>query len=228
MSDETNEMTGNTNEFQQSPDRPVWVKHLSGEDGEILDALLAAMNQDPHAGTAQGRDETRTQRMRTLLTLLDTLSEHEDDPALVQRTLDAVRAAQTRERFLTQQIEMRGSGAGGNLRQFGAIAVMLVLGVSLLLPVLDRNRAEAERVACAANLNTAHAALMGYADNHNGTLPRRKVEPGTSWWQVGRQPDREDGVFHSNSAHLYLLVEQNLLDADALACPSNPHAPVES
>lgn len=215
----------------RSPDRPVWVKHLSEEDARVLDALLGAMNQDEQAGLAQERDANRTARLRSLLTLLDALPEAEDDPQRVQRTLDAVRAAQQRERFAPPQWEPGAVALAPGVawRQIAAIAAVVIVGFSLLLPVLDRNRAEAQRIACAANLQTAGQAFGIYAAENDGVLPRGRVKPGSLWWLVGEaigdESDNDSPIVRSNSAHLYLLV-RNGLDPDVLACPTNPHAPI--
>ena len=215
-----------SNQPGDKPHRPKWVRHLSDEDARILDALLAATNRDPDAaGTAQQHHPERVQRVRTLLTLLDQMPEQTDDPQLVQRTLDTVQAAQIRERFV-EQSEMGGAPMSRvGLRQVAVIALMFVLGGSLLLPVLERNRSAAERVACAANLRLAGESMHRYAHDHRQVLPRGKVQPGATWWNVGRTARDESEVVQSNSAHLYKLVRQRYIQADTLACPSNPNAP---
>ncbi|MFW6059923.1 MAG: hypothetical protein ACODAQ_07060 [Phycisphaeraceae bacterium] len=215
-----------------SSDRPVWVKHLSEEDARVLDALLGAMNRDPEAGFAQDRDSRRTERVRALLTLLEALPESEDDPQRVRRTLQAVRNAQQRERFLAQHEPPAASLAPAVAwRQIAAVGLVLVMGLSLLLPVLSRNRAEAQRIACAANLQTVGQAFGSYAADHDGVLPRGHVQPGSLWWLVGEAvseaTDSKPPLVRSNSAHLYLLVRGGpYLDPDTLACPSNPDAPI--
>lgn len=208
--------------------RPAWVRHLSEPDAEVLEALLGAMNRDASGGTAQQRDPQRTQRVQALLTLLDALPEEEDDPRRVERTLHAVEAAQQRQRLAIPPSEMRPQAGGGfGWRHVAMAAVAAVLGLSLLLPVLEYNRAEAQRITCAANLQTAGIGFQQYAADHDGVLPRGRVQPGAPWWHVGEVPSEKDPVVRSNSAHLYLLVRGGgYVDADDLACPTNPHAPL--
>lgn len=213
-----------------STDQPVWIRHLSEDDAQALDALLAAVNRDDQVGLAQQRDPERTRRVQALLGLLDYLPEHEDDPRRVQRTLEAVRAQQQRQRFLVAQHEMGPAvepGFGFGWRHIGMVAVAVTLAFSLLLPVLEHNRAEAERLACASNLRVAGMGFNQYAQDHDGVLPRGRVQPGAPWWHVGEIPSERDAVDRSNSAHLYLLVRGGgYVDADDLACPTNPHAPI--
>ena len=214
-----------------TPGRPRWVKYLSEEDAALLESLMAATNQDEQSGLAQAHDPRRSERMRRLLMLLDQLPAGEDDPQRVQRTLNAVRAAQQRERFVMNMQMRPAPHAGGgafNWRQIAAIAAMLILGTSLLIPVLHRNRAEARRLACAANLRAAGEAFGQYAADFRNAMPRGHVKPGVTWWNVGKADSADDEVVHSNSAHLYLLVRGRYIRAAELSCPSNPHAPKEN
>ncbi|MEM0913706.1 MAG: hypothetical protein AAGK09_03760, partial [Planctomycetota bacterium] len=63
-----------------------------------------------------------------------------------------------------------------------------------------------------------------YALANNGILPKRDALPGSSWWNVGEEPD-ELGRVQSNSAHLFQLVRHEYVTVDALGSPANPHAP---
>jgi hypothetical protein len=112
--------------------------------------------------------------------------------------------------------------------QMLSLAGMVLIGVSLLLPVLASSRQISRQVACQRNLAEAGQAIAGYAADHAGTLPRGKVKPGIEWWHVG-QPNQSDGLVRSNSAHLYLLVrdENDYIEPETLTCPTNPHAQPE-
>jgi len=212
------------------PCKPRWVRRLSDEDAAILDALLAAPDRDAAADQlARQHHPDRVARLKSLLVLLDAAPTDTaaDDPQRVRRTCDAVKSAQFREK-LTQQSQMGGAPMSRfGLRQAAMIAVMFVVGGSLLLPVLERNRATAQRIACAANLRLAGEAMGQYAQDHRHMLPRGNAKPGATWWNVGRSSDNDSDVVQSNSAHLYKLVRGQYIDASTLACPTNPHAPAK-
>ncbi|MDX1681662.1 MAG: hypothetical protein R3336_00950, partial [Phycisphaeraceae bacterium] len=104
-----------------------------------------------------------------------------------------------------------------------AVAAMLLLGMSILFPVLAQNRERARQIVCANRLAAAGRALGAYAVDHKGVLPRAGTWPGEVWWEVGT--GCEDGKpYRSNSAHLRSLVRAGYLNPADLACPDNPNA----
>jgi len=103
-----------------------------------------------------------------------------------------------------------------------AVAAMLMITVSLAMPMLERSRADAQRLAGQSNLHAAAAGFTAYAGAHDGDLPAVKAHRGDSWWHVGRF--NEDGSARSNSAHLFLLIRTRAVDPQDLICPANPHA----
>jgi hypothetical protein len=100
---------------------------------------------------------------------------------------------------------------------------VLLISASLLLPALDRQRQQAQQIACATNLGIAGQQMNAYAVDHAGMLPRGPV--GSSWLKVG-QADAVDqaGRYQSNSAHLYLLIRAGYVAPARLACASNDEA----
>jgi hypothetical protein len=113
-----------------------------------------------------------------------------------------------------------------SLRQVLTAAAILLLGVTLLLPMMERSQNSSMQAACFANLGLAGRAFNAYAADHAGVFPRAASTPGAAWWNVGR-PDAvmPDGTVRSNSAHLYRLVRGGYLPADRLACQGNADAP---
>jgi hypothetical protein len=207
---------------------------LSEADAAAVDAVLAS---DPSA-VETSVDADRLESARSAFGLLDQLpaatnadiagrigDAEQDD--LVGRTMTAVADARQRERF-AQQVQMFADpprSLGLDWRQFGTVAAVLLLGLSVLMPVLDRNKAEAQRVACASNLAAAGMAMAGYAADSRGVLPRGPISVGDPWLNVG-QPDALSpaGNFQSNSAHLFLLIREGYLPPDQLACTANSDA----
>jgi hypothetical protein len=201
--------------------RQVKITYLSEADAQALDAALAA---------GHGADETdeRQAQVRRLLSLLDHC--HADEPSedLVAQTIARAQNVRQQERF-AQQVQMLGGSAGSigvSWRQILAAAAVFLLGLSLLMPVLERQQRESRRVACASNLGVAGQSMQQYAAAHNQAMPRGPVRPGDFWWNVGQPAAGENEPIRSNSAHLYILVRSRFLDADILTCPSNLYAPL--
>ena len=207
------------------------ITMLGAEDAEALDAVLTARAAGAGAGLGLAGGGERTAKVTALLGLLDRdqpTATTAPDADLAQRTADAVHQARQRERF-AQQIDMLSQGprsAGVSMRQVAAAAAVFLLGVSLLLPMLERTRASSQQAACASNLGLAGMAFNSYAADHGGVLPRGKSQPGSPWWNVGL-PNAvlPDGTVLSNSAHLYTLVRSGYITPDKLACRTNAYAP---
>ncbi|MEM8737836.1 MAG: hypothetical protein AAGG38_05070 [Planctomycetota bacterium] len=213
----------------------VAVTPLSEADGQVLEAVMTGRGEP---GPVPPGELERAEKLRGVLSLLDQLSldpapQSSDDRAptasdlLIRRTLDAAAEQRQRERF-AQQIELFSEPRrtlGVSLRQILTAAAVFVLGISLLMPAIERSRAEAQQVACATNLGIAGQQISAYAMDHAGMLPRGPV--GASWLKTG-QPDAIDdaGRYQSNSAHLYLLIRQGYTAAERLACASNRQANV--
>lgn len=215
----------------QPPIDAYTLKYLSDKDAQALDALLDGQ-RDGLQLTQATDDPARQEKVQQLFSLLDTLSENDADSAdagddLIEKTMARVNAARQRERFATQ-VQMlaeprRTLGVG--FGQIAAAAVLMLVGASLLFPFLEQNRADANRLACNANLASAGMAFNQYAADFGSVLPRGQVHPGATWWNVGQQHSQGQTV-QSNSAHLYILVRSGYLSADQLACPENIHAPL--
>lgn len=216
-----------------SAEQPV-VRSLCPADAEALDALIAARALGRELGPMPPGSAERTERLAALLRLLEpeaAADAPDDHRACAEQAVAAITAARQRERF-AQQVQMLASprrGLGVSFGQIAATAAVFLVGISLLIPTLERNRAESRRIACQGNLAQAGMALGSYAADHGGVLPRGPVQPGEVWWNVGQNAGNRNTAaghaWHSNSAHLYILVRQGYISADRLACPENPAAP---
>lgn len=200
---------------------------LSPEDARLLDQHLTRAQ----AGVSEPSPiiPGRPAQVASLLRTLDLGTRHEPAPAtdLATRTLARIAAARQRERLAEQIETFRAPGLGRGLawRQIGSIAALLLLSTALLLPVLDRNRSAAERLACASHLAQAGYGLGAYAQDHLGVMPHAPTQAGASWWNVGRTPRSSEALQQSNAAHLYLMVRSGHTRAEDLACPGNPDQP---
>lgn len=212
---------------QDQPD--LTPGRLCDADAAALDAILDARRMGSETGPMPPGLSDRSPKVRSLMALLDQCpaSCAEADEPCIEATLAAVNQARQRERF-AQQVQMMSTPPrtlGLSLRQAISAAAIVLIGASLLLPVLSRSREVAQRTACAGNLSLFSRAVSGYATDNLGHLPRYDVTPGMRWLDFGdgafgdRTPTRSAPV-RSNSAHLFILVYDGYLSLDSLACPS--------
>ncbi len=205
------------------------ILSLCDLDAQALDALLAAKA----AGTGgTGGDlgpippglTERSEKIRQLLALLDQDSPQDPPTDLTNRTLQAIRANQQRQRF-SQQVQMLAEprrSLGVNWHQLLTAAAVFIIGTSLLMPVMQRQQADSRRITGAANMAMTGRAMASYAAANQGQMPRgNNTRPGMVWWE---SPNANRQSAHSNSAHLYRLVRNGYIQADDMSCPENTYA----
>lgn len=104
--------------------------------------------------------------------------------------------------------------------QFGdlvGVAAALLLGVSVIWPMLNEVRASAQRTACQANLASVGAAFGAYANEYSDSLPLASPSNGGNrWCDIGTQPER------SNAANLFTLVRTGYSGLEPMACSTSP------
>jgi hypothetical protein len=114
--------------------------------------------------------------------------------------------------------------------------VVLALAVFLLTlagPLASKPRAQASRVVCRANLGRIGKAMLVYAGDYDGALPRAGG-PTTTWgclginWAApdrhtayGVTPDTNEGGRASISSCFYLLVKYLEMPTKVFVCPSD-------
>jgi len=206
---------------------------LSDADAAVLDALLEARAAGAATGPIPPGSAERAEKMRQVLDLLaldqpgEPATEAELE-ALTTRVLEDTKSERQRMRFAQQaqtlaDAEPRG-GFGFAWRQAMTVAAVLLIGVSLLLPVMDNTRNQARQTACASNLAGVGNSFAGFAQDHHGATPRyAPTQPASAWWRVGQASTPAQA--QSNSANLYILVRAGYADAQDLNCPANEHAP---
>ena len=191
-----------------------------------LDALLGARTTGAERGPMPAGSAERTDKLEALLGLLDL---HPQEPApgdLTERTIEAVRTHQQRQRF-AQQVQMLAEPRrtlGVAWHQVVSAAAIFIIGTALLMPMMARQQADKRRIAGAGNLMMAGQAISSYSADNRGQMPRGDIQPGSVWWDVGQPQDVNRPGARSNSAQLYRLVRKGYITADRLACPENPYA----
>ncbi len=204
------------------------IVSLSEADAMALDAILSRRAEADTAGNESGNDgnsptepdQQRVERVSAVLGLLDHYRPVEPPADLVERTISRVDESRQQARFAQQIADLSGPSLNFGWYELGAVAASLLIMASLALPMMARNQDNARRIACASNVQSAGSALRSYAADYGGVLPRVPVSPGAKWYQVGEQADAQ-GEYHSNSAHLYLVIRHRYVDPRNTSCPGN-------
>ncbi|MEX2671993.1 MAG: hypothetical protein WD294_07785 [Phycisphaeraceae bacterium] len=200
--------------------RPDEIAQLSEADRQVLDALV---EQGYQVSRLPSHQHERAERVMALMSLLD-LPEASGQDLLTARTLEAISRSRQQERF-SQQIQaltMARTPGGVSVRELVTVAAMVVVGISLLFPVLSNARTVARQIACQSNLASAGVALGSYGLDHNGQMPATHANLGDPWWETNRFND--DGSTRSNSAHLFTLARGGYVRLGVLNCSENPNA----
>ncbi|QDU72697.1 hypothetical protein [Mucisphaera calidilacus] len=204
---------------QQQPDPAT--RTLCQQDADALDALMETRAAGRETGPMPPDTRERTEHIKQVLSLLETDSPpFQDIPdELRARTLRAVRDARQRAQFTRQVEQLTGTDGGRpgipiTWRQVLAASLILVLGGSILLPMLESSNAAARQQICLSNLAAAGQAFGAYANDHQGVMP---VTASLARADTNTQTARP------NSANLYRLISGEYLTPRQLACPENEH-----
>lgn len=141
--------------------------------------------------------------------------------SLVDRTMASIHAANRPIRLPAPSAQDVESAPGWSfrLRDLVSVAAVVLIGISIMWPMLVASREQARMIRCADNTQRAGAGFAAFATDHDGRLPQTEAASfGTlPWWNVGDSKA-------SNSSNLYRLADLGyVLHAD-LACPGNPDA----
>lgn len=143
------------------------------------------------------------------------------DQELCDRTFELVMLTDDSQRRLRIPVAS-GGGSRWSWREIVTIAATLLLGASVILPLLAAGDQQARRTACTSNLRDVAGAMGQYANQYRDSMPIATASLGGGdqrWWNVGTTA--------SNSANLYTLVRGGFASLKALACPGNPVACTE-
>ena len=186
---------------------------LMEADADALDAWLLAGHRSDRVPSVLKRRAAVHDRLSTLLSVS---AHHHVDHDLTDRTLDAVlsgSAETVREPFRLR--------LGARLSDLVSLAAVLLIGASVMLPVLATTRAQSTRIQNESNMAVAGLGFGAYSADNQDRLPARASLPAATnwkWWLVGVDPGQ------SNSANLYTLHRLGYTPLEALASPGNPDA----
>lgn len=142
-----------------------------------------------------------------------------DGRSLVDRTMAAIES-------LSRPIQMsppppaEAEPTGGwsfRIRDLLSVAAVLLIGISVMWPMLVASREQARMIRCADNSGRAGVGFSSFAADHDGRLPQTAGFGSMPWWNVGETKA-------SNSSNLYRLADLGYVQFADLACPGNPDA----
>ena len=185
---------------------------LAPLDAESLDAWLLA----------EGVSERVPAALRSRAARHEALADLVSDGVQPQVSADMVDRLMTRvaETPVAPAAEPQPEIAGRiRLADLMSIAAVLVVGVSVIWPMLTSMRDGHYRTISSARMAAAGNGMAAYAASY-GALPQASASVGGDpWWEVGENPA------HSNSANLFTLTRDGFVEIAQLARPTNPNAP---
>lgn len=192
------------------------IPELSIHDVEALDAYF---NNQHNLRSVPASLRDRAQRIDAFSTLITSTSV----PAagrdlLIERTLARVEAARSQTSRVAALAETPSRRATWRWADFVSVAATLLVGVSVLWPLMGAWSKRASRVNCAGNMNSVAQAMGIYTGDQRGSLPMASASlAGLPWWETGKN------VEHSNSANLFTLRRANYATLEQLRCGGNRH-----
>ncbi len=185
---------------------------LTPMDAEALDAWMLAGGRVERVPAAL---RERAQKVHGLATLVSQGPEPAVSADMVDKLMTKVAETPTK-RNEAEQPEIAGRI---RLADLMSIAAVLVVGVSVIWPMLTSMREAHYKTVSSARMAAAGNGMAAYAANY-GALPQASASlAGDPWWEVGENPA------HSNSANLFTLARDGFVEVAQLASPTNPQAP---
>ncbi len=103
-----------------------------------------------------------------------------------------------------------------NWSEIAAVAAVLVLFMSILMPALGLARQHHWQTQCQSQHSGIYAGLANYVTDHDGRFPAVAMAQDGPWWKVGAQgPENQ-----SNTRPTWLLVKQGYVPLPAFTCPA--------
>jgi prepilin-type processing-associated H-X9-DG protein len=191
---------------------PVGDAGLCPDDEEALNAwVLAGFD----ATRVPASMRARVERHEALMRALTAIRLDGERSRLVERTLAAVdewRGDESRRLVFEPPVASRRLG----WRDLVSVAAVVLLGVSVVWPMVSAARHSAQRTTCTGQLATVASAMGAYANDWRGSMPLAVTEmAGLPWWAV--QPQRPV----ANSANLFTLPRTGYARLRDLACVGN-------
>jgi hypothetical protein len=191
-------------------DEPINSPELSPQDQRLLDALIEC-GFDAGALQLPAPQRRRAESLARLLGLLNDYPVEDADPALVDATLARIdhHERQRDGRMRVEPAPRRRLFLSWRMPDLVTIAAVLLIGVSVLFPIMHQMRTESIANGCANNLRMMSLAFANYAADSNGALPASAGLTST-WSRTAR-----------NLRHLAPLIDGGYCEAGHLRCPGH-------
>ncbi len=206
---------------------------IQGDDEFVFDqgTVLSGAAARVVDGFADGRNSLEALRV---LELLEEPESAVDSQTERQARIDRVMAAISKQSSASSDRFRLAPPSREEIRHrrriqfsdFVALAAVLLVGTAVLFPSLFSANSMALETQCAFNMQQAGIGFELFGKDHDGRLPA--VESGDDsprtatiqWWKVGDPSS-------SHSANLFVLIREDYVPMEALACPGNDRAVVE-
>ncbi len=213
-----------------SDNSPYVEAALSEQDTDAFEAYLLA-NYEPNRVVSSLRP--RAQQFEAIGKLLSQTPAHANEVSLPEVGPQVWPGAQllierTYQKAINAPRAMpieapAARGRGISWADLVSIAAMLLIGASVIWPVMSTYRTHSDRQSCEANFASVASAFGAYANDYKGSMPMASASlAGLPWWNVGKDPAQ------SNSANLYTLARTNYTGLPQLSCGGNKKCRMES
>ena len=152
---------------------------LNPGDAALLEQLIE-VNFDPAA--LEGVDEQTRARAGRMAAMLGLLDDYPVEPvtsdqqeSLVAATMARINRAET-EQHDRMRIEPGGRLPRVRLREFVAIAAVLILGLAIILPMIRSGSSIQDTTIRRAQLGQFYTALSAFESDHDGEAPSMQLE----------------------------------------------------
>ena len=185
------------------------AKQLSLHDGEALDSYINSGHSLRSVPSSLRARAERVEQLGAILTSTQVPSAGRE--LLIERTLAGVAAARA-----VRPVEVPQRRGTWRWADMVSVAATLLVGASVMWPLMSAWGKRSSRVSCAGNMNSVAQAMGVYTGDQRGSLPLASASlAGLPWWETGRN------VEHSNSANLFTLRRAQYATMEQLRCGGN-------
>jgi len=195
---------------------------LLDEDADALDMWSqSGYNSAAVPRSLRAQAETHEELARLVSMSVDTEDIQASDE-LVDSTIAAIFDRQPLDTSRDYSFSLRF-----RMTDLASIAAILLIGVSVVMPVITSMRFESIRKHNETNFAVSSVGFGSYAMDHEGSLPvytpsgelaSSVLNPALRWWMVGLDPTQ------SNSANLFTLAREGYASLESLTSPGNRFA----
>lgn len=148
---------------------------LTPDDRRLLDHLAEHGFEPRVLNGLRGDDRARAQRLLSLFSLLEDYPVDDADDTLIHATLARIRRSDERAARLDTSENARQIMAGGRFRwripDLVSLAAVVLIGASILFPVLQMVRQRSVAATCATNMASLGQAFQVYARDYDNHVP---------------------------------------------------------